>query len=125
MSIVIAKFFGLYFLSVGLAFLLNPKRLGEIYQIMQKNEAVAFLGGIIALVIGAFVVSIHNVWVMGWPVVITILGWWSLIKGFGMLVYSNFINLFSFMFQRSDLVYRAIGFIIFLFGLFFSFQGWQ
>ena len=125
MTIILAKIFGLYFLSVGIALLFDPKRFSDIYQQMMKNEAVLFFGWIMALYIGAFVVSVHNVWVFDWPVILTIVGWWSLIKGVGLMAYSGFAQSFSFMFQRSDNFYRGLGVIAFLLGLFLAYQGWQ
>ncbi|PJD96267.1 MAG: hypothetical protein CK425_06140 [Parachlamydia sp.] len=125
MTIILAKIFGLYFLGLGIVFLLNPKRIGNVYQLIHENEAFIYLSGILALLVGAFVVSVHNVWVMAWPVTITILGWVSLVKGVGLMGWSNFSQSFSFMLQKSNSFYRIIGLLLFLVGLFFSYQGWK
>lgn len=124
MTIILAKFFGLYFLAIGLALIINPDRFKRLYQQMMNDEHFLLLGGIMALLIGAFVVSVHNDWVMGWPVIITLLGWWSLIKGFGLLIYSDYNKLFSFMLKKSNEFYRMIGAIWAVIGLFFIYQGW-
>jgi len=124
MSIILAKIFGLYFLGAGLAFLLNPKRIAKIYQQIMENEAILFLGGILALLFGAFIVSVHNVWVMGWPVIITILGWMSLVKGVALLSYPRFAQFFSFILLRPNSFYSGMGILLTLFGLFFCYLGW-
>lgn len=123
-TLILAKFFGLYFLAVGIAFALNPSNLPKLYEQMRQNQIFLFFGGIIAILLGAFVVSIHNDWVAGWPVIITILGWWSLIKGFGLIAYPGFADLFAPMYKMQESFYRGMGIVFALLGLFLAYQGW-
>ena len=124
MTIIIAKIFGFYFLAIGLAFINNPDRLRKIYQRTMKDENFIFLVAMLALLIGAFVVSVHNNWLLGWPVILTLLGWWSLIKGFVLLAYPNSIKLFSFIQNRSNIFYQVISLIYLGLGLFLLYKGW-
>lgn len=124
MSIILAKVFALYFFGVGLAFLLNPQQIKKIYPLMAKNELFLFFGGIMALVIGAFIVSVHNIWMLRWTLAITILGWHSVVKGFALLVFPACAQYFSFMFDRSNLFYQGIGLILIFIGLFFAYHSW-
>lgn len=80
MTIIFAKILGLYFLAIGLAFIIQPERFRNIYQQVTKDENFLFLGALLALLIGAVIISVHNIWSMEWPLIITILGWWSLIN---------------------------------------------
>ena len=91
MTIILAKILGLYFLAIGLAVLIDPDRFRKIYQQIKNDENFLLMGGILALLIGAFVVSVHNNWVLGWPVIITLLGWVGLIKGFVLIAYTLFM----------------------------------
>jgi hypothetical protein len=124
MTILIAKFLAVYFLGIGLALLLNPNGYRERCQLIMKNEGFLCIAGVIALMLGAFIVSVHNIWVMEWPVIITIIGWISVMKGFALLAYADFANLFSFMLKQSANFYRAMGAIVSLLGLFFAYEGW-
>lgn len=45
-----------------------------------------FLGGMMALIIGFLIATYHNVWEMRWEVIITLLGWGSLVKGLMLLL---------------------------------------
>lgn len=123
MTIILAKLFGLYFLGVGLAGLFNPKRLAKLYQLMMENEALNYLSGIIALLVGAFIISVHNHWVSSWPVIITLIGWISFVKGLGLVGCSGFSKSFNFMYRKSEGFYRIIGTVIILIGLFLCYQG--
>jgi hypothetical protein len=123
MSIVFAKIIGIYFLAIGLAFLINTDRLKNIYRQVKNDENFLLLGGILALLIGAVVISLHNLWVWDWPVIITIVGWWSLIKGFALLVNPDFINLFSFIENRSNTFYKITSLVYIVIGIFLLYQG--
>ncbi len=124
-TLLLAKFFGLYFLAIGLVFLINPKRIYSVYDRMIDNDGLLYVGGVIALLLGAFVISIHNIWIMGWPLIITIIGWLSLAKGFGLMVYPGFARYFSPLFRQSSHLFRALGFLLALLGLFLTYQGWM
>lgn len=125
MSLVLAKILGFYFLAIGLAFLIQPDRLRKMYPKLFHDENFLLMGGILALLIGAVIVSLHNDWIWAWPVIITVLGWWSLIKGFALLVYPQSIKLFSFIQNRSNHFYRAISLIYLILGLFLLHKGIQ
>lgn len=125
MTVILAKIFGLYFFAIGFAFLINRDRLKKMYQQIVRDQNFLLLAGILALLIGAVVVSLHNQWVFGWPLVITLLGWWSLIKGFALLIYPESIKIFSFIQNRSDIFYLIVSLIYLIIGLFLLYKGWQ
>src|SRR6516165_6313078 len=118
MSVILAKILGIYFLAIGIAFFVNIDRFRNIYKQVCKDENFLFMGGILALLIGAVIVSVHNIWVWGWPVIITVLGWWSLIKGFVLFINPQCITYFSFIESRSNQFYRIISLVYAIVGLF-------
>jgi uncharacterized protein YjeT (DUF2065 family) len=123
MSIIFAKIFGIYFLSIGLSFVINPD-LFKRYAKLVKDEGFMTLGAIMALVFGATVISLHNIWSFEWQVFITLLGWWSLIKGFGIMAYPGYAKYLAHFFNRSETFYRGIGVMWIVIGLFFIYHGW-
>ncbi|MDD5014241.1 MAG: hypothetical protein PHW73_03940 [Atribacterota bacterium] len=80
----LAELWGITIVVVSLALLIKPKRLERLF-VEVENEATMFFWGIVSLVIGIAMVLLHNVWVPNWRVVITILGWLTLIKGVDVL----------------------------------------
>ena len=123
-TLILFKIFGLYFLVVGLAFIVNPVRVKNVYSLMLASDAFLYLSGVLALLLRAAIISIHNVWVLGLPLLITIIGWMCLLKGVGLLVFSKFAQSFAFMYSKSDNFFRALGFVLLLLGLFMSYHGW-
>ena len=80
-SIFLAKLIGPFFLLVGLSLLVNQAQFGIIANEFLQSPALVFLTGLIILPAGLAVVLTHNVWVADWRVLITLLGWLSLISG--------------------------------------------
>jgi len=73
---------GLYGVLVGLAMLAHRHASVETIQAMVHNAPVLYLAGVFALATGLAMVLGHNIWHGGvLPVVVTLVGWLSLVKG--------------------------------------------
>jgi hypothetical protein len=80
-SIFIGRLFAIIYLTVGIAALAHRSYYRSIAQSIVTNSVVLLVLSLIALTVGASIVILHNVWVPDWPVVITILGWFAMVKG--------------------------------------------
>ena len=78
-SIFFAQLWGSFFVIFGLLFIIT-RQLGKTIE-MTDDKAFVISTGYITLLLGLVTVILHNVWVYDWRVVITILGWSTLIKG--------------------------------------------
>ena len=124
MTIILSKIFGLYFLGVGVAFLLNLKQFKAFYNEIAQSKCFCFMGGIMSLFIGAFIISVHNFWIWDYSLIITIIGWLSFFKGFWLLSCFKCDSIFNYFATRSELFYRFFGAIIVFLGVFFIYMGW-
>ncbi|MFA5155769.1 MAG: hypothetical protein WC532_00035 [Candidatus Omnitrophota bacterium] len=86
-SIFIARIFGLFYLIVGIGFLLNRKAFQDVIDDFCKSAALLFYGGSSALIIGIVIILTHNLWVADWAVIITVIGWLALAKGIWIIVF--------------------------------------
>jgi len=81
LSLFFAKAIGVCFLILSISLIIAKST----YQLMIKDlinhPATLVLGGIINLVIGTLIVVSHNVWRADWTVLITVIGWFILIRG--------------------------------------------
>lgn len=82
----IFQFIGIIYLAVGIGILINPDFYKKMITHFTEDAAAIYLGGLAALAIGFLLVSFHNIWVMNWSVIITIVGWAALIKGLFLLI---------------------------------------
>jgi hypothetical protein len=85
-SILIARFLGPFFIVVALGILFNLKYYQKVMEDFFKNTALLYVGGIIALLLGIFLVMFNNFWVLDWTLIITIIGWLSIVKGICLIV---------------------------------------
>ena len=56
---------------------------------MFKNQGLTWLAGLITLLMGATIIVINNIWTSGLPLIITILGWLTLLKGVFLMLFPN------------------------------------
>jgi hypothetical protein len=80
-SVILAALTGPTLLATAAMMLLNldamPAMVGE----LSKSPMLIILAGYAAFVPGLAIVYFHNRWAFGWPLLITLLGWLSLIAG--------------------------------------------
>ncbi len=85
-SLYLAKVIGLYLLVIGLHMLVRRKEIGLLIEELVENRPLIYITSIFALILGLLLVVSHNVWVAGWPLIITLLSWMVLIKAIVYLV---------------------------------------
>lgn len=95
-STLIARLFAPLYLSIGLGMFLSPKYYKKMLGELTHATTLAYLGGTIALVIGVLIVTYHNAWEGNWTLIITLMGWLTLLKGVLLLMIPEpFIELIS------------------------------
>jgi hypothetical protein len=80
-SIFLAKLIGPILVVVALGVLLNRKSLDALVQEILRGHVVLFLLGLLDFASGLAIVLTHNVWVANWPLIITLLGWFLIVRG--------------------------------------------
>jgi len=98
----IFQLFGLAYTAVSLGGLLTKTDYIEnLLEEFSTSPALLHLSGIMATVVGFLLVTFHNTWVLDWPVIITIFGWLSLVKGLMLMALQGvYGKIFDFMRQR-------------------------
>jgi len=87
-SIFLAKVLGLYLVITTLSLLVNRATTKSILTDVVKSPGLLYLSGTIALILGILLISVHNIWVADWRVLITLIAWLSFIKGLFITVFS-------------------------------------
>jgi hypothetical protein len=77
----IARLIGPLFLVMGLGMMAEPDTVRALSAEFLSNLSLIYLAGMLALVAGLAIVNAHNLWVADWRIIITILGWLSVIGG--------------------------------------------
>ena len=66
---------------VGISLLMNEATFRKMALEFLRSPALIFFSGMILMPAGLAVVLSHNVWVLNWPVIVTLLGWTAVISG--------------------------------------------
>jgi len=86
LTIFLAKLLGLYCIIVGLTMMGNRRTMIDAVNSLIRSPSLILLAGVIAVGVGLGLVVGHNIWSGGaLPVVVTVIGWLSLIKGVALL----------------------------------------
>lgn len=104
-SIFFARLWGSFYLIFGILFII-ARQLGRTID-MTDDKAFVISTGYTSFFLGLVTVILHNVWVPDWRVVITILGWSTLIKGVQKIGFPNFINKQAQRFKKNQLLSAA------------------
>jgi hypothetical protein len=101
-TIFFARLWGSFFIIFGLLFIIT-RQLGKTIE-MTDDKAFVISTGYITLIMGLVTVILHNIWVASWEVVITILGWSTLIKGIMKVGYPEQIHKQAQRFKKKQML---------------------
>ncbi len=107
-SIFLAKALGLYLVIVGAGMLINGEKFRKMLLPILKDPGMVLFTGFLALIVGIPMVIIHNLWVMDWRVLITILAWLTLIKGAVRMFFPEFVINQSTRFIKKKGLYNGL-----------------
>ena len=123
-TLILARIFSFYFIVIGLTYFNTPSRIRAVLQAAQENVFAQYVAGIMALLIGGMIISVHNDWTLGWSVLLTVIGWIALVKGTLFILFPNVFLFFAKLRAKSDFFFQIMGVVITLVGLFFFYHGW-
>lgn len=78
---VIAQILGPMYVIVGIGMLFNSSTYQRIYDEIFEVHALAYFVGLLALVFGLVILTVHHSWNADWTVIGTLIGLLALIKG--------------------------------------------
>ena len=123
-SVFIAKFMGPYLLVAGAGMVLNASGTRDVMKAFLGNDAIIYLAGVLALVLGLTIVNVHNRWVLDWPLFITVFGWLSILSGITRMTFPKLVaKIGSGMIEKQG-IYRTGGAIAIVLGAVLSFFGY-
>ncbi len=80
-SLTLAKIIGIYGIIISFSALLNIERVNLLVAEFLDSEALIYIVGIVSLMIGLCLVTVHNVTTPDYRLIITLFGWLSFIEG--------------------------------------------
>lgn len=94
-SVFFAQIIGCYLVLVSLAMLIHHERFKKIITECLESPALIFSAGSLSLIFGLFILVPHNVWVLQWPLLITLIGWFCILQAITRLFFPRQLIQFS------------------------------
>jgi uncharacterized protein YjeT (DUF2065 family) len=85
-TILIAELTGPIALALGIGILISPEYYRKIYRHLEKEGIALVIGAIIGMGGGLLIILNHNVWDTTEEIVVSLIGWITLIKGVSIAV---------------------------------------
>ncbi|MBG7631446.1 MAG: hypothetical protein IZT56_13595 [Bacteroidetes bacterium] len=85
-SFFLAKFWGWYLIIFFTILSFNPKRILQLLKDLQDQKFVILIS-FTAIIIGLLNILTHNIWEADWRLLITLIGWTSLIIGLSLFIF--------------------------------------
>lgn len=125
-ELLVLQMFGLIYLSLGIGMFINTKFYSPILKEYKSNPAMTMLTGVISFVIGFLIVSNHNVWSPEISsVMITLLGWLSMVSGLLILAFPTMMVKMVGKFSPLANHTKVWSIIIFVLGAIISYMGFM
>ncbi|MCC5832413.1 MAG: hypothetical protein JJU12_05150, partial [Chlamydiales bacterium] len=123
LSIFLARVLGLYLIITGFFYLFRRGLAKKVTKDYFENASLVMMGSIINLIIGLMIAVGHNIWEWNWTLVITLIGYLSLLKGLTLLfIPSHAERKFMLKFvAKENPIY--IGIVWLIIGFFLTYEG--
>lgn len=118
MSLFLAMVIGWYLVIASVFMLVRHEQLHQVMSDVVAQRGLFFIAAIMTLILGLLMVVSHNLWVMGWPVLITIISWLVLLSGVLRMFCPDSARKMVQFFQEHPLRLKVAAVIYFIIGLF-------
>jgi hypothetical protein len=123
-SIFLAQLLGPMFVVVGIALLSTPQRFRTILQEFIGSAIWLYLAGFIGLLAGIALVLTHNVWAADWRLIITLIGWVTLVRALISIFQPQWIVAAGTAILKQRGIFFGAAVLILIVGLILSYFGY-
>ena len=123
-SIFLAKLLGPLFLILGIALPLKAKTFHDMIREFIGSPVLIYLAGFLGLLSGLALILTHNLWVADWRLIITLIGWLSILRALITIFKPRWIIAAGRYFLESPRLYFGAALPNLLIGLALSFFGY-
>src|SRR5262245_28025863 len=93
-SVFLARLIGPVLVLVGISMLIDPASYVSMAAEFMKSPALLYLGAALGLLGGMALILTHNLWVADWRIIITLLGWVTLVDSISWLLFPRKVAAF-------------------------------
>jgi len=108
---------GWYMVIFGALILIRHSYVKSVMADILVQRGLFFILAIITLILGLLLVASHNIWIMGWTVIITVFGWMVLIGGLFRLFFPEEAKKLGQSFLNHPVGMKIAGVVFLIFGV--------
>jgi hypothetical protein len=123
-AVTMASIFGLYFTILGIWIFFKGEELERYWTSFKANPGLFYLGGIFNLLFGLMILHFYHVWSWHMLVLVTILGYWILIKGLLILFFPKKFAAFGTKMVEKYTTIKWFALIPIALGIIFLYVAW-
>lgn len=124
MSIWISKFLGPVILILSIPMIFTPASLQETTKRFLADSPLILISGVLALTAGLSIVNTHNIWVLNWPLIITLFGWALVLGGASRIIAPHTVYKVGSAMMDRPIMTRIVGAFWALLGAFLTLKGY-
>jgi hypothetical protein len=121
----IAALIGPTLVAIAAGMLLNLGSFPALAEQVSHEPALIFLSGVLLFVAGLAIVRAHNLWTGGWPVLVTILGWFAILSGLVRILLPTWLAALAGGFGQQTGLVTTMAVVLLVIGALLSFKGYS
>ena len=111
-TLFLAEFWGWFIIIFCVILLINPKRASQLIMDLEHEKHLV-IPAVVSIVLGLVFILLHNVWTLNWKLIITLLGWATLLKGIHLFAFpKNTLKFIDTINQRWLPLYYIVLFLL-------------
>ncbi len=123
----LGKLLGLYLIAMSFTMFVRAQATVEVMKAIVQDRPLLFIAGLMGVTAGLAIVLAHNVWSGGaLPIVVTLFGWASLLKGMLLLVLppelESRIFIVGLRYEEHPNLFAAVAFLL---GAYMTYSGFR
>lgn len=122
-TLIAARILGPLLLAAGIAFIAQNGRMMRVVNAFIEEDALAVVAAFIALIFGLVIITLHDHWRGFTQIVISVVGWLSLLRGALLLFAPDLMREAAMHFVTTPWLAPIVGLVAALFGLWLTFIG--
>ncbi len=123
-SQLLARVIGPYMMIAGLGLFVSRDRYLDVLKDLKTQPLLLMVMGAFTLLLGLLLLQFHNIWTAGWPVLVTLIGWITVLKGAIAMIAPQALGHMAEKFKTKPTLLNMQAAIAILFGAFMSYMGY-
>ncbi|MGE0625673.1 MAG: hypothetical protein AB7I04_13070 [Pseudomonadales bacterium] len=123
-TIWIAGLIGPVILALSIPMITAPEKLQETTVRFLADPPLVLVSGVLAMTAGLSIVNTHNLWVLDWPVIVTVFGWALTLGGVTRVAFPQVVDRVGASMMNQRVLTRVMGVVWLLIGAFLTWKAY-